>query len=103
MVLVRTSTSTLCPFLSPQLLYMPLLIIINLTHAPSQVVEDKPEWVVTLTEECRELRDSNAYLKSEADQLRQETADIENKERELVQACLEQFSESLFVACSSYL
>ena len=29
----------------------------------------------------------------EADQLRSETADIEAKERELVQQCLEQFSE----------
>ena len=41
----------------------------------------------------RELRESNAALKMEADQLRSETADIEAKERELVQQCLEQFSE----------
>ncbi len=60
-----------------------------------QVVDDKPEWVVALTDECRELRDSNAALKIEADQLRKDTADIESKERELVQACLDQFSESL--------
>lgn len=59
-------------------------------------MEDKPEWVVALTEECRELKESNAYLKIEADQLRQETAEIETKERELVQTCLEQFSESTF-------
>ena len=57
--------------------------------------ESKPEWVVTLTEECRELRESNLVLKMEADQLRKETADIETKERELVQQCLEQFSGSL--------
>ncbi len=64
-------------------------------HSVVQVVDDKPEWVVALTDECRELRDSNAALKIEADQLRKDTADIESKERELVQACLDQFSESL--------
>ena len=53
----------------------------------------------------RELRESNEALKMEADQLRKETADIEAKERELVQQCLEQFSEWLWsvgVASLSY-
>ena len=65
--------------------------------------ESKPEWVVTLTEECRELRESNIILKMEADQLRKETADIETKERELVQQCLEQFSETLVYSHCSIL
>ena len=53
-----------------------------------------PDWVHVLTEECRELRQSNIQLQDEADQLRKETAEVELKEKELVQQCLEQFSES---------
>lgn len=54
-----------------------------------------PNWVQVLTEECRELRESNLQLQEEADVLRKETADVELKEKELVQQCLEQFSELL--------
>lgn len=50
------------------------------------------DWVHVLTEECRELRESNLQLQEEADKLRRETADVELKEKELVQQCLEQFS-----------
>ncbi len=50
-----------------------------------------PNWVQVLTEECRELRESNIHLQEEADMLRKETTDIELKEKELVQQCLEQF------------
>ena len=52
-----------------------------------------PNWVQVLTEECRELRESNLQLQEEADKLRKETADVETKEKELVQQCLEQFSK----------
>ena len=51
-------------------------------------VRSSPEWVRVLTEECRELRESNFQLRLEADRLRKETADIEQKERDLVQQCL---------------
>ena len=51
-----------------------------------------PDWVQVLSEECKELRESNLQLQEEADQLRRETADVELKEKELVQQCLEQFS-----------
>lgn len=54
-----------------------------------------PDWIKVLTEECRELRESNFQLQEEADRLRKETADVEQKEKELVQQCLEQFSEHL--------
>ena len=47
-----------------------------------------PEWVRVLTEECKELRESNFQLRLEADMLRKETADIEQKEKSLVQQCL---------------
>ena len=50
-------------------------------------------WVHALAEECRELRESNDQLQEEASHLRKETADIEQKERELVQQCLTQFGE----------
>ena len=53
-----------------------------------------PDWIQVLTEECRELRESNLQLQEESDKLRKDTADIELKERELVQQCLEQFSKS---------
>lgn len=52
-----------------------------------------PDWVQVLTEECKELRESNLLLQEEADKLRKDTADVELKERELVQQCLEQFSK----------
>ncbi len=55
-----------------------------------------PNWVQVLTEECRELRESNIQLQEEADMLRKETADVELKEKELVQQCLEQFSKFEF-------
>ena len=51
------------------------------------------DWIQVLTDECRELRESNIHLQEEADMLRKETADIELKEKELVQQCLDQFSE----------
>lgn len=54
-----------------------------------------PDWVQVLTEECKELRESNLLLQEEADKLRKDTADVELKERELVQQCLEQFSKWL--------
>jgi len=52
-----------------------------------------PDWVQVLTEECKELRESNIHLQAEADKLRRETAEVEQKEKELVQQCLEQFSK----------
>lgn len=55
---------------------------------------NNPAWLHALTEECRELRESNDQLQAEASNLRKETADIEQKERELVQQCLTQFGES---------
>ena len=55
----------------------------------------QPEWVQLLSEECQELRESNLLLQSEADKLKRETAEVELKEKELVQHCLEQFSEHL--------
>lgn len=56
-----------------------------------------PDWVQVLTEECRELRESNLQLQEEADKLRKETVDVEIKEKELVQQCLEQFSKSFLI------
>lgn len=66
-------------------------------QAPSLNEENTPNpgWVHVLTEECRELRESNIQLQDEADKLRRETVDVELKEKELVQQCLEQFSKSL--------
>lgn len=64
-----------------------------------------PEWVKVLTDECRELKDSNLQLQEEADKLRKETADIESKEKELVQQCLEQFgneSSNVFMPVCYY-
>lgn len=55
----------------------------------------QPEWVQVLADECRELRESNHQLQGEADRLKKETAEVELKEKELVQHCLEQFSECL--------
>ena len=55
--------------------------------------ESSPGWVHALAEECHELRESNLVLKAETQQLRKETAEIEQKEKELVQNCLEQFSK----------
>lgn len=52
-----------------------------------------PDWVQVLTEECKELRESNLLLQEEADKLRKDTVDVEMKERELVQQCLEQFGK----------
>ena len=66
-------------------------------QTPPPLNEDNssnPDWVHVLTEECRELRESNIQLQDEADLLRKETAEVELKEKELVQQCLEQFSES---------
>ncbi len=57
-------------------------------------ISSNPGWVQVLTDECRELRESNLQLQEEADKLRTETAAVELKEKELVQQCLEQFSES---------
>ena len=54
---------------------------------------NNPAWVHALAEECRELRESNDQLHVEASYLRKETADIEQKERELVQQCLTQFGK----------
>ena len=54
---------------------------------------NNPAWVHALAEECRELRESNDQLQVEASHLRKETAEIEQKERELVQQCLTQFGE----------
>ena len=64
-------------------------------QAPSLNEENTPNpgWVQVLTEECRELRESNIQLQDEADKLRKETVDVELKEKELVQQCLEQFSK----------
>ena len=54
---------------------------------------NNPDWIHALAEECRELRESNEQLQVEASHLRKETADIEQKERELVQQCLTQFGK----------
>ena len=54
---------------------------------------NNPGWVHALAEECRELRESNDQLQEEASHLRKETAEIEQKERDLVQQCLTQFGE----------
>lgn len=62
---------------------------------PSSLREDNipnQDWIHVLTEECRDLRESNLQLQEEADKLQRETADVELKEKELVQQCLEQFS-----------
>lgn len=62
---------------------------------PSSLREDNipnQDWIHVLTEECRDLRESNLQLQEEADKLLRETADVELKEKELVQQCLEQFS-----------
>ena len=46
------------------------------------------EWGKLLQEECQELQDSNKKLKEEATtKLREETACVEQKERELVAEC----------------
>ena len=57
--------------------------------------QPQPEWIKVLAEECRELRESNLQLQAEADKLKKETAEVELKEKDLVQHCLEQFSECL--------
>lgn len=51
------------------------------------------EWAKLLQEECQELQDSNRKLKEEATRLREETACVEQKERELVAECLQQLGE----------
>ena len=48
------------------------------------------EWAKLLQEECQELQDSNRKLKEEATKLWEETACVEQKERELVAKCLRQ-------------
>lgn len=63
-------------------------------QSPTETKID-PDWVQVLTEECKELRESNIHLQEEADRLRKDTADVELKEKELVQQCLEQFSKWL--------
>ena len=54
---------------------------------------NSPAWVHALADECRELRESNDQLQVEASNLRKETAEIEQKERDLVQQCLTQFGK----------
>ncbi len=51
------------------------------------------EWLQLLSEECRELRESNSQLQSEADLLKKTTAEVEQQEKELMQRCMEQFSK----------
>ena len=51
------------------------------------------EWAKLLQEECQGLQDSNRLLKEEAARLREETASVEQKERELVAECLRQLGE----------
>ena len=46
--------------------------------------------LLLLKEECQQLQDSNRILKEEATKLREETACVEQKERELVAECLQQ-------------
>lgn len=76
---------------------------------------EQSEWIKVLTAECRDLRESNLELTAEvaslcsrgegvtvcapcsgpqADRLHRATAEVEEKERSLVQQCLEQFSEA---------
>lgn len=76
---------------------------------------EQSEWIKVLTAECRDLRESNLELTAEvashsggwewsdrvflcsgpqADRLNRATAEVEEKERSLVQQCLEQFSEA---------
>ena len=55
--------------------------------------QPQPGWVQLLSEECRELRESNSQLQAEADRLKNATSEVEQQERELVTHCMEQFSE----------
>ena len=63
------------------------------TVGGAQPSKAQDEWVQVLSEECRELRESNVQLQAEPDQLKKATTEVEVQERELVQHCMEQFSE----------
>jgi len=59
----------------------------------AQSSKSQTDWVQLLSEECRELRESNSQLQAEADQLKKATSEVEQQERELVAHCMEQFGE----------
>ncbi|KAL5489682.1 hypothetical protein EMCRGX_G018800 [Ephydatia muelleri] len=56
--------------------------------------EGEPSWVKELAEECHQLRESNEFLHSETEKLRRDTLEIEQKEKDVLQLCLDQLTST---------
>ena len=56
--------------------------------------DGEPSWVKELAEECQQLRESNEFLHLETEKLRKDTLEIEQKEKDVLQLCLDQLTST---------